>query len=83
MWYDFCDDHIFLELYSWDGITKIYLDHIFGIRDKILDARSRAKNQNSSPLLYKIRKYQHSCKIMDHNGENVIAFEDLVRMSAI
>ena len=49
---------------------------------KILGARSRMKTKNSSPLLYKTRKYQHSCKITDHKGENVIALDDLVRISA-
>ena len=41
-------------IFSWNYTRRmesqkyIYLDNIFGIHDKILGARSRAKNQNSS-----------------------------------
>ena len=75
-------------IFSWNYTHRmesqkyIYLDTFLEFTVKILGARSRVKTQNSSPLLYKIRKYQQSCKIMDHNGENVIAFEDLVKISA-
>ena len=76
-------------IFSWNYTCRmesqifIYLDNIFGIHDKNFGRTvARTKNQNSSPLLYNLRKYQHSCKIIDHNGEKVIAFEDLVKISA-
>ena len=75
-------------IFSWNYTHRmesqkyIYLDTFLEFTVKILGARSRVKTQNSSPLLYNLRKYQHSCKIMDQKGENVIALADLVKISA-
>ena len=43
---------------------------------------ARQKSKIQHPSYIRQEKTQHSCNITDHNGENVIAFEDFVNISA-